>query len=82
MSLETWLLFLATETLLCLTPGPAVLLVVSMALGRGFRQGVAAAGGILAANALYFGLSAAGIGAALLARRRFLLSSNGRVRRI
>lgn len=65
MSLHTWLLFCVTETLLCFSPGPAVLLVVSMALGRGFKSGLAAAGGILAANTLYFGLSAAGIGAAL-----------------
>ncbi len=35
MSLEVWALFVLTESLLCLTPGPAVLLVVAQALTRG-----------------------------------------------
>jgi homoserine/homoserine lactone efflux protein len=67
MPLQTWLLFCATETVLCFTPGPAVLLVVSLALGRGSGAGLAAAAGILTANAFYFTLSATGIGAVLLA---------------
>ena len=67
MTLQTWLLFCATETLLSLTPGPAVLLVVGQALGRGGRAGLAAACGILSANAMYFALSATGLGAILLA---------------
>ena len=67
MTLQTWLLFCATETLLSLTPGPAVLLVVGQALGRGGRAGLVAACGILSANAMYFALSATGLGAILLA---------------
>ena len=67
MTVQTWLLFCATETLLSLTPGPAVLLVVGQALGRGGRAGLAAACGILSANAMYFALSATGLGAILLA---------------
>jgi threonine/homoserine/homoserine lactone efflux protein len=67
VSVETWLAFCVTETVLCLTPGPAVLFVVSVALARGAGAGLGAAFGILAANALYFALSAAGIGAVLLA---------------
>ena len=67
MPLETWLLFCATETVLCFTPGPAVLLVISMALARGGAAGIRASLGILAANAFYFALSASGIGAVLLA---------------
>ncbi len=67
MSFQTWILFCATETVLCFTPGPAVLLVVSLALTRGARAGLGASVGILAANAFYFLLSATGIGAILLA---------------
>lgn len=67
MSFETWALFCATETVLCFTPGPAVLLVVSFALTRGAQAGLAASLGILVANTFYFALSATGIGAILLA---------------
>jgi homoserine/homoserine lactone efflux protein len=67
MTLATWLLFCATETILCFTPGPAVLLVVSVALTRGARSGLAASLGILVGNAFYFLLSATSIGAILLA---------------
>jgi homoserine/homoserine lactone efflux protein len=67
VSFEAWLAFCVTETLLCLTPGPAVLFVVSVSLARGFRTGMAGALGILTTNALYFALSATGIAAALLA---------------
>jgi threonine/homoserine/homoserine lactone efflux protein len=67
MSLDAWLLFCATETVLCFTPGPAVLLVVSMSLSRGVRAGLASSFGILGANAMYFLLSATSLGAILLA---------------
>jgi threonine/homoserine/homoserine lactone efflux protein len=67
MSFETWVLFCATETVLCFTPGPAVLLVVSLAITHGARAGLAASVGILGANAGYFVLSATGLGAVLLA---------------
>lgn len=69
MSLETWLLFCATEVVLCFIPGPAVLCVVSAALTRGTRAGFQASLGILAANTTYFALSATGLGAVLLASR-------------
>jgi homoserine/homoserine lactone efflux protein len=74
MPLETWLAFCLTETVLCFSPGPAVLLVVSVALSRGLRPGVAASLGILGANTLYFALSAAGVGAALIASRELFLA--------
>jgi homoserine/homoserine lactone efflux protein len=67
MTVEIWLLFCVTETVLCFTPGPAVLTVVSLALTTGPRAGIGASLGILAANAVYFVLSATGIGAILLA---------------
>ena len=67
MTIETWLWFCLTEVVLCLTPGPAVLLVVSMALTRGPSAGFGASVGILAANAIYFAISATSLGALLLA---------------
>jgi homoserine/homoserine lactone efflux protein len=67
MSWETWVLFLITETLLCLSPGPAVLLVLSQALTRGPRGSMLSSAGILSANTLYFVLSATSLGALLVA---------------
>jgi homoserine/homoserine lactone efflux protein len=67
MSFEAWLLFVLTDTVLCFTPGPAVLLVVSTALTMGAGPGLRASFGILAMNVMYFALSATGIGAILLA---------------
>jgi homoserine/homoserine lactone efflux protein len=73
VSLQAWLLFCLTETLLCLHPGPAVLLVVSISMTRGRAQAFAASLGVLAANALYFGVSATGLVALLnLSSRGFL----------
>jgi homoserine/homoserine lactone efflux protein len=62
-------LFAATELLLSLSPGPAVLLVVSQAMRRGFRASTRGTAGILSGNAIYFAASAAGLGALLLASR-------------
>jgi homoserine/homoserine lactone efflux protein len=73
MSLRTWLLFCATDTVLCLTPGPAVLLVVSQAISRGTWSGLAASVGILATNAVYFALSATGVGALLAGSSRVFI---------
>jgi homoserine/homoserine lactone efflux protein len=73
MSLEAWAAFCVTEAVLCFTPGPAVLLVVSIAAGRGFRPSVGAVFGILAANSLYFALSATGVVAVLIASRQTFL---------
>jgi homoserine/homoserine lactone efflux protein len=67
MSLESWLLFCLTEIVLCFTPGPAVLLVVSLSLTRGASAGWQSSLGILTANALYFMISATSLGALLLA---------------
>src|SRR5688500_4861918 len=70
MSARHLLLFAATELLLSLTPGPAVLLVVSQGIRRGFRSSTRGAAGILTGNAIYFALSAAGLGALLIASKQ------------
>jgi homoserine/homoserine lactone efflux protein len=74
MTIQTWALFCATEAVLSFVPGPAVLYVVSSALTHGARAGVVASLSILAGNAVYFVLSAFGLGAALLASRNVFLA--------
>lgn len=67
MTWRVWWMFLATETALSISPGPAVLFVVSQSLRLGFARGLWAALGIVSANVVWFALSALGLGAALLA---------------
>jgi threonine/homoserine/homoserine lactone efflux protein len=73
MSWTTWGFFVVTEFVLCLTPGPAVLFVLAQALRHGGRRSLWANLGILTANACYFLLSAAGLGALLLAAHQWFL---------
>ena len=49
-----------------MSPGPAVLLVLSLGLTRGAGRGFVAGMGVLSANAVYFVLSATGLGTILL----------------
>jgi homoserine/homoserine lactone efflux protein len=65
MSWQVWWAFAVTETVLCVVPGPAVVLVLSKALRYGTARSIWSILGIVAANTLYFGLSATGIGAVL-----------------
>jgi len=67
MTFETIALFALTEFLLSLTPGPAVLLVIGLSMRQGFRIGFMATLGILSTNAVFFTLSALGVGALILA---------------
>jgi threonine/homoserine/homoserine lactone efflux protein len=70
MTLNVWLAFVVLETVLCFTPGPAVLFVVSTSLARGARAGLGGAWGIVACNTFYFLLSALGVAAVILASNR------------
>jgi homoserine/homoserine lactone efflux protein len=59
--------FAVTELVLCLTPGPAVLTILSQALRHGPVRALWSILGIIAGNTLYFILSATSLGALLLA---------------
>jgi threonine/homoserine/homoserine lactone efflux protein len=67
MNWTTWWIFATTETVLSMTPGPAVLYVLSSGLRCGARYSVSSTLGILAANTAYFVLSGTGVGALLVA---------------
>ncbi|MBC7930895.1 MAG: LysE family translocator [Rubrivivax sp.] len=67
MSIKLLLVFAVTEFLLSLTPGPAVFLVVSQGMKAGFKPSLRGTLGILSGNAIYFALSALGLGALLMA---------------
>ena len=63
MSLETWLAFAAASAILVLIPGPTVLLVVSYALGQGFRTALPMAVGVALGDFTAMTLSMLGVGA-------------------
>jgi threonine/homoserine/homoserine lactone efflux protein len=67
MDWTVWMMFVLTEGALTVTPGPAVLFVVSQGLRLGSAGALWSAAGILATNALYFAVSATGVGAVLVA---------------
>lgn len=66
MSWTIWAVYLIAITALCVTPGPAVLLVVSQAFARGLRSANWSILGIEAGNVFYYIVSATGVGAVLL----------------
>ena len=74
MIAEQLLWYGIAEFFFSLSPGPAVFLVVSLALRLGFAQGASAALGIVGVNLLYFALSAAGVGALLVASPTLFLA--------
>lgn len=67
MDWKIWSVFAFTHLTLSLTPGPAVLLVLSQALSRGAFKAIWSSFGILTANGCYFILSATSLGALLVA---------------
>jgi threonine/homoserine/homoserine lactone efflux protein len=70
---DTYWLYVLAEAALSLSPGPAVMLVIACGLTYGARRSVFATFGILAANALYFAVSATALGAVLVASPAFFL---------
>ena len=65
MTIETWLAFVAASTILLLIPGPTVLLVVSYALGQGWRAALPMAIGVALGDFTAMTLSMLGVGALL-----------------
>jgi threonine/homoserine/homoserine lactone efflux protein len=67
MTLETWAAFTAASAVLLIIPGPTVLLVVSYALGQGWRTALPMAVGVALGDFTAMTLSMLGLGALLAA---------------
>jgi threonine/homoserine/homoserine lactone efflux protein len=71
MNWTLWWVFVPANAIVCLVPGPAVLLILSTALRLGWRKSVASNMGIIVANAVYYAISMTSLGALLVASYRF-----------
>jgi threonine/homoserine/homoserine lactone efflux protein len=67
MTIEAWFAFAATSAILIMIPGPTVLLVVSYALGQGWRTALPMAVGVALGDFTTMTLSMLGVGALLAA---------------
>lgn len=67
MTVETWAAFAAASAVLLVIPGPTILLVVSYALGQGWRTALPMAVGVALGDFTAMTLSMLGIGALLMA---------------
>jgi len=65
MSIDVWLIYLATVLTFMSTPGPSHLLMLSNSLSNGFRRSTATAAGDLSANFLQMILASLGLAAIL-----------------
>jgi len=65
MAIETWLAFVAASTILLVIPGPTILLVVSYALGQGWRAALPLSIGVALGDFTAMSLSMLGVGALL-----------------
>jgi threonine/homoserine/homoserine lactone efflux protein len=67
MSFETWAAFSAASLLLLVIPGPTILLVLSYAMGRGWKVAAPMAAGVALGDLTAMTLSMLGVGALLAA---------------
>lgn len=67
MAWETWIAFAAASALLMIIPGPTILLVISYALGQGWRAALPMAIGVALGDFTAMTLSMLGLGALLAA---------------
>lgn len=65
MEVDTWLAFVAASAVLLVIPGPTVLLVVSYAMGQGWRTAVPMSAGVALGDFTAMTLSMLGVGALL-----------------
>jgi threonine/homoserine/homoserine lactone efflux protein len=65
MTVETWLAFAAASAVLLVIPGPTILLVLSYALGRGWRVAAPVAAGVALGDLTAMTLSMLGLGVLL-----------------
>jgi threonine/homoserine/homoserine lactone efflux protein len=65
MAFETWLAFAAASAVLLVIPGPTILLVLSYALGRGWRVAAPVAAGVALGDLTAMTLSMLGLGVIL-----------------
>lgn len=65
MMVETWIAFTAASAVLLVIPGPTILLVVSYALGRGWKVAAPVATGVALGDLTAMTLSMLGVGALL-----------------
>ena len=65
MTFETWIAFVAASAVLLVIPGPTILLVVSYALGRGWKVAAPVAIGVALGDLTAMTLSMLGVGALL-----------------
>ncbi|MBV8276437.1 MAG: LysE family translocator [Verrucomicrobia bacterium] len=63
--MNAWLNFVLVSLIVSLVPGPAFIVVLTTALRRGFRAGANATAGIVVGDAVYFALTALGLGSLL-----------------
>jgi homoserine/homoserine lactone efflux protein len=63
--MNTWLNFALIALVVTLVPGPAFIVVLTTALRRGFKPGAYATAGIVIGDAVYFFLTAVGLGSLL-----------------
>lgn len=67
MTFETWATFAAATAVLLVIPGPTILLVISYALGQGWRTALPTAAGVALGDFTAMTLSMLGVGALLAA---------------
>ena len=65
MAFETWLAFVAASAVLLVIPGPTILLVLSYALGRGWKVAAPVAAGVALGDLTAMTLSMLGVGVLL-----------------